>query len=121
MKPDDAVSFWQAQSKLMWSRVQTTSVIEAGTLTGWYKVWEDQHPYLGVAILLLGTGILFIVSLLMRRDSQYMDACERVAGDRMPSPSPPLLGLSGRRIAVALPLLLAIINVVLSFTTICFA
>lgn len=119
MNADDAVSFWQEQSKLMWSRVQTASVIEAGTLAGWYKVWGDQHPGLGVAILLLGAGLLVIVSLLMRRDSQYMAACERVAKDRMPSPTPPLVGLYGRRIAVALPFLLAIINVVLVFTMRC--
>lgn len=116
MNPDDAISFWQAQSKLMWSRIQTASVIEAGSLAGWYKVCGDKHPDLAVAILLLGAGLLVVVSLLMRRDSQYMYACEAVAKVRMPSPDPPLIRLSGRRMAVALPSILAILNVILVFT-----
>lgn len=120
MAEDDMVSFWQAQSNLMWSRVQTASVIEAGTLAGWYKVWGDKHLGLALAVLLLGVGLLVVVSLLMHRDSQYMDACERVASNRIPKPSSPFLGLSGRCIAVGLPLLLAICNLVLAFTMKCF-
>jgi len=120
MYQDDLVSFWQAQSKLMWSRVQTASVIEAGTLTGWYKVWLDNHPCLALAILLLGACLLVVVSLLMYRDSQYMAACEEKAEDRIPKPKDALLGLSGRHIAVCLPLLLAVMNIVLAITTKCF-
>ncbi|MBI5236348.1 MAG: hypothetical protein HY886_08890 [Deltaproteobacteria bacterium] len=117
MNPDDLVSYWTEQNKLMWSRMQTTAFIEAGTLTGWYKVCGDGHPALGAAILLLGYGLLVIVSLLIRRDSQYLDACSIAIADIMPTRlRPPLFGILGRHIAIALPLLLAIINVVLVFT-----
>ena|SRR3990167_3217774 len=112
----DAVSFWQAESKLMWSRIQTASAIEAGTLAGWYKIRADKHLGPAVAILIVGAILLVIVSLLMKRDSQYMDACEKIAGSRIPKPAPPLFGLSGRLIAVGLPLLLAICNIILAFT-----
>lgn len=116
MSDNDAVTLWQFQSKLMWSRIQTATVIEAGVLGGWYQLWESGRSALTVAILLLGAALLLVVSLLMRRDSQYMTACETRAGDRIPKPGPPLLKLKGRRIAVLVPLSLAICNVVLAFT-----
>jgi hypothetical protein len=113
MHEDDVLSFWRAQSELMWSRVQTASVIEAGTLAGWYKVLGDKHLVLAPAILGLGALLLVVVSLLMRRDSQYMDACETVAPNRIPEPNSAFLGLSGRKLAFALPLLLGICNLIL--------
>jgi hypothetical protein len=121
MKPEEAVKFWLEQSKLMWSRVQTASVIEAAALAGWYKLLRDNQLGTALVVLVLGAGLLVVVGLLMYRDSQYMVACERVAGDQMPQPSPPLFGLSGRRIAVGSPLLLASCNIVLAFTMKCFA
>jgi len=116
MTENNVAGFWQAQSKLMWSRVQTASVIEAGALVGWYRLWEDGHLCFAIAILGLGALLLAVVSLLMRRDSQYMDACEKFEPKVIPSPNPPLLRLRGRWIAFSVPLFLALCNIVLALT-----
>jgi len=115
MFEEDAVAFWQFQSKLMWSRIQTATVIEAGVLGGWYQLWRANYSRLAVAILVLGAVLLLVVSLLMHRDSQYMKTCETRAGERIPKPGTPILKVTGRQIAVLAPLSLAICDVVLVF------
>lgn len=110
---NDAVTIWQFQSKLMWSRIQTATVIEAATLGGWYRLWNvgrTVHLWLGMLVLLIGGCLLLIVSLLMRRDGQYMDKCEELAQGRIPSPENPKFGLHGRKIAPCVPLCLSVAN-----------
>lgn len=107
MKSDDAVKAWLEKSAQIWSRIQTVSVIEAGGLAGaWYSLHEVQNPKLALAIILLAGFLLVVVSLLMHRDAQYLSAFEKAAQD-FPKVDPPLLGISGRWIGVALPLILA--------------
>lgn len=113
---DDILSLWQFQSKLMWSRIQTSAVIEAAVIGGWYQTWNTSRSALSIAILLLGAFLLLIVSILMHRDGQYMTAYETIAGNRIPKIKKPFLGIKGHCIAVFIPSFLAIANIVLVFT-----
>lgn len=97
----------------MWSRVQTASVIEGGVITGWYALQCKTHE-VGAIILFLGTFLLVVTSLLMRRDAQYMTACEKTLKGSFPRPEKPLFGLSGRMLAVSILVLLALCNAVLA-------
>jgi hypothetical protein len=118
MKQEDAIKFWQEQSRLMWSRVQTASVLEAGTLGSWYTTWKDCFPSISIGILVFSVILLIIVSLLMRRDAQYMESCQRFLGDEFLRPERPLFGISGRLIAAIFPMILCLANISLVFFTI---
>jgi hypothetical protein len=107
--------YWRFQSSQMWSRIQTTSFVEAGVLTGWYTVYKEKAFFLGTMILLIGAVILIVIALLMLRDSQYMKACEKRIGNNFPRPDEPFLKISGRIIAVGLPILLAVSDIILVF------
>ncbi len=50
----------------------------------------------------------------MHRDSQYMNKCEEIAGEKLPKPKSPFLGIKGRKMAVGLPLFLGLLNVIFS-------
>jgi hypothetical protein len=104
---------WRFHSGQMWSRVQTASVIEGGVITGWYALHCKTHG-MGAIILFLGTFLLIVTSLLMRRDAQYMTACERKLKGAFPKPEKPLFGLSGRLLAVTILIMLALGNAVLA-------
>jgi hypothetical protein len=108
MTPDEAVKFWLEESKLMWSRVQTVSALEAATVGGWYATKSD--PNLGLAIMGVGTFLMLLICLLMKRDAQFMHACQAIAGDKMPPVAKPLFGLRGRHIAVIIPIVLVLAN-----------
>ncbi len=97
----------------MWSRVQTASVIEGGVITGWYAL-HCKTPGLSAIILLIGTFLLVTTALLMRRDAQYMTACEKSLKGSFPKPEKPLFGLSGRILAVLILSLLALGNAALA-------
>lgn len=98
----------------MWSRVQTVTAIEGGTLAAWYKVWTDKHFCLSIVLPLVGAVLLFGVWMLMKRDAQYMDCYQKIAGDKIPIPEEPYLGFSGRQMARWFPLFLIIVNIVLA-------
>lgn len=112
MTPNDAVKGWFDKSAHMWSRIKTVSAIEAGTLAAaWYALYEAKHFGLALSVILLATVLLIVVALLTHRDKQYMDALENIAGSEFPKVDDPFIkGLSGRKIAVGLPILLVIAN-----------
>ena len=105
--------FWRFQSGQMWSRLQTASFVEAGVLTAWYKFYQIKLYNLGTMVLSIGAILLIMIGLLMRRDSQYMEACEKKIGRSFPKPDKPFLKISGRIIAVCLPIFLAGIDLIL--------
>jgi hypothetical protein len=106
-----ALNIWIEQSKLLWSRLQTASVIEGATLAGWYQV--RTVGLLPQIVLVFGTLLLFILALIMRRDVAYLCAAKRKAGDLLPCP-PECCGMSGRRLALLAISLLIIGNLLLA-------
>ena len=115
MTREEAVKFWREQSNLMWSRIQTAAVVEAGGLTGWYYLFFKETSFgFWVSLLILGfSGILLLIlSVLMRRDAQYMDHCGKIAGNKLPRPTKkPLFGWNGRMIAIGIPFVLGVLNI----------
>lgn len=81
---DDAVKLWQFHRQILWSRIQTATVIEGATLGGWYKILGEHHAVLAGAILVFGAALLIAATLLMFRDGQYIEACEKAAMGRIP-------------------------------------
>ena len=71
-KEKNAIAFWQYESTMMWSRVKTVALIEAGGLAGAYKVWGD-------GLTSLATGILMLDRKSTRLNSSHTDI------SRMPS------------------------------------
>ena len=119
MRKEDAVALWKFQSQLMWSRTQTAAIIEAGTLAGWYKLFEEKH--LLIAQFLLGFGAIIIIGILilMKRDSQFLDRIRDENEQEIPRPSDPIFGLAGRRVAFILLYFIAICNLILILFTGC--
>lgn len=111
MNEDNVINFWLEQSKLMWGRVQTISAVEAGSLSGWFVIYKD-HQLLATGLLVLATLLLVLLALLMRRDADYMAACESEYPSLIPKPLvKPFCDLRGRDIAFGIPLMLAICNI----------
>ena len=76
----DAFSrLWSNQVNLFWSRIQTASAIEAGTLGGAYSLWKSQHPIFVLLLLVLAIWLLVLVWLMMTRDIDYQDAFRKLA------------------------------------------
>ncbi len=115
MTREEAVKFWREQSNLMWSRIQTAAVVEAGGLTGWYHLFfKNTHFgfFSSLAVLGLSGLLLLVISVLMKRDAQYMDRCGEIAGNKLPrTTGKPLFGWNGRKLAIGIPLALGEINI----------
>lgn len=114
LKKSDYLELWKFQSNLMWSRIKTTSTIVAAILTGSFYMSEKRWYLLINLILLFGSIFLFIMSILMHRDSQFMKMCKmKINSDTMgfenldefPKIEPLLKKWSGRRIAIYTPII----------------
>lgn len=111
MTKGELLRVWEKHSDLMWGRLQTVSLIEGGALAGWYQLSKEGDQHLGGAVLLLSLILLLGVSLLAKRDSDYIGGLEK---QNIPlnkhDVGSPLLGLHGRTIAIGVPLTLAFAN-----------
>ncbi len=91
-----SASRWVEQSKLLWSRLQTASVIEAAALAAAYKMCMDRRRCLQILVLALGMVLLLLVFFLMKRDAEWLDAFHEAAGDCLPKVKELFWGLKGR-------------------------
>lgn len=96
-RQDRIWKLWLERNRLLLSRVHTVTAAEAGILTGAFVLWK-REGHLELALLLLSVGGLLLVvgSLLMRRDAQYMAACQAMAPGFLPELEKPLFGVTGR-------------------------
>ena len=108
MKPETAATLWVEQSKMLWSRIKTASVIEAATLTAVYKLWNDDRKVTQIpeTVLIFSSLVLFCVIFLMIRDRQYMEVFNKLAEFEKPKD-----GGSGLRIGVLAIMILIFFNV----------
>lgn len=113
-----AVELWKHHSSFFFRELQTASFVEAAVLAGWYSLCP-QEEWLAVAVLVLGTMLLFVLSLMLRRHAQHIRAFKKAAGDFLPDVPGPFLGLSGRRLGFWTPVFLGVVNLLLAFLT-CF-
>ncbi len=106
---------WQTQSGLLWSRLQTASTLEVAAIAAWYAI-PSSSPTLRVAIAVLAGVLLLFVGLLAGRDSQYMDAIQKLP-DKWLSTAQSLLGIKGRWLAAGIPVFLALTDGALAIGT----
>jgi hypothetical protein len=104
MDPDKAADMWCEQSKLLWSRIKTASVIEAATLVAAYTLWRNNNSLLSCAILIVSCMLLFRVMKLMKRDQQYLKVFQELAKFDRPE------GESGTKIGTEAIWILIIFN-----------
>ena len=115
----DYLNWWQYQSTLMWSRIKTSTLLEAGLLGGGYKLWEANQILLLFLVFLCGSFLQLIISVLMHRDSQFMNTLKKIIDDDLPGMQKtgqfphigkPFLGMPGRVIAIGIPIFLVFFN-----------
>ena len=87
MNHDRTITLWINQSNLLWSRLQTASAIEAGSLAAAYNILPS-HKCWSVALLIAASLLLFGVLLLMMRDVQYLDAIRKYTAADVVIPKP---------------------------------
>ena len=110
-----AIELYMRQSEFMWRFQQTVALVEAGVFSGWYVLYKDQYPFLAIALLTVGIVILIILTLIIHRTSQYLNAFRKQALEELPESLPkPVLRIKSYLIAVAIPLLLIIFNFLLA-------
>jgi uncharacterized membrane protein YtjA (UPF0391 family) len=115
MTPDKAASLWKYQSQLLWNRIKTASIIEAGTLGATHALSHDekwQNTSLPCAVLFFSSLLLFCVILLMGRDHQYLETFRSIADFRKPEPSPK--GFSGINIGICAICVSIVFNIVVA-------
>ena len=108
MSPDTAAASWSKQSEMLWSRLQTVSAIEAGTIAAIYQLWKDDQKVFLVVTLIFASCLIFLISLLMVRDGAYLEAFRDKAGIDRPKGF-----LRGRVIGYVMMFSLIVVNLLL--------
>jgi len=103
----DAATLFTEQNKLLWGRLKTAYLIEAGALVAFY-VTAANAPWQSVVILLFSVFLLLLLFLLVCRDVQHLQQLNHPAVT-------PIRGLifdqlSGRLVALVVPATLLIAN-----------
>lgn len=118
MSSESAALLWINQSNLFWSRLQTVSAIEAGTLAAVYTLWNDKHKIILILISILAIWLLCLVGLLMTRDEKYLKLFEAPALIKRPDGI-----LKGRDVGYLILFSLMVINffiVLITLASFCF-
>jgi hypothetical protein len=104
------------QSKFFWSFQQIIVIVEVAIFSGWYTLFTAKLPMkiLSCGLLLFGIFILFVLFLIIRRASQYLEV---LRPDDMIVPKP-LFGIKTSNLGRMIPLSLMIFNVILIIYTI---
>ena len=105
------------QSKFFWQFQQLILLVETAVFSGWYKIRADHHSdafQLQVGILIIGIIVLFVLYLIIKRASQYLD----ILRPKDIEPKPPLFGIKSSLIGILIPTLLILFNLCLCFYTI---
>jgi len=111
--PEDAFKVWLEIYKLMWSRLQTMTIIEVAMFAGWYVLVKDSHPVLALALVTVVTALLGLLWWNTEIDVVAMTAFRDRYETKYELPNTGLKKHSGRRsgrmvhvVAVAVNLLL---------------
>ena len=114
--PNDT-SNWELfakQSEFFWRFQQMVALVEVGIFSGWYTLFHDNKTFLAAALIVFGNFILFVLFLLIKRASQYLNALRESAMRNLPtSVPPPLFGLATHKIGIAIPITLLLFNFLL--------
>ena len=116
MADKDSWDKFAEQSKFYWGFQQIIALVEVAVFSGWYTLYTAKPPMkmLACGLLLFGLFILFVLFLIIRRASQYLEA---LRPDDMVVPQP-LFGLKTSQLGRMIPVSLMTFNVILIVYTI---
>ncbi len=107
------------QSDFFWQFQQTVALVEIALFSAWYTLYKAQERILTIGVLIIGIFILFLLFLIIRRASQYLNAFRDAALQELPAKLPkPLFGLRTHKIGILIPISLIIFNLLLLVFTI---
>ena len=107
------------QSEFFWRFQQMVALVEAGVFSGWYTLFTNEMKFLAAALLAFGSFILFVLFLIVKRASQYLNALRGPALKALPTNiPPPLFNLPTHKIGFAIPIALLVFNVLLFVYTV---
>ena len=116
LKHEYAKLFYE-QNKLLWSRLQTAYLVEAGTLTAFYVLLKDRQPEIALGTCILGSVLLFVLLLILVRDVQFHTAMRQWLPLATISPTWRTLGIRGKYFAIVIPIVLIVANAILVLCT----
>lgn len=106
---------WAKQSELLWKLVVVVPVVEAAIVVAWYQVQSDGHARFAKLVLWFGILASLVVLAITWRVTQYLNSFRTAAGQLVPDVDDPKFGLSGYRIARAIPIMFVVIYLSLLF------
>ena len=116
MTDKDSWDIFAEQSKFFWSFQQIIVLVEIAIYSGWYTLYASEHSmkFLACMSLIFGIFILFLLFLIIKRASQYLE----VLRPKDIIVRKPLFGLKTSVLGWMIPISLIIFNVMLIFYTI---
>lgn len=112
------IELWKKQSELFWRTVYSVPFIGIAVFAGWFGLESGNNTILSGYILIAGILIMLVQVAILYRMSQYLNAFRHAADKLIPSVPPAFLGLTGYRIGVAVPVILAAFFSVMFFVDI---
>lgn len=82
------VDLWERRIQLFWSRLQTATAIQTGVMIAWYFLIQErkfEHSVASLALIVFGIILHWKILVIMQKDSEYIDAMTKKAGDCFPS------------------------------------
>ena len=79
------LKLWMEQSKLYWSRLQTSAAIETGILLAWWQIKDaKEHAWLNIPLLILGSVLHCCILAILERDGAYVDVLREYSNRAFP-------------------------------------
>lgn len=103
------VDLWKKQSELFWRTVYSIPLIGMAIFAGWYALESKEQFALSQYLLIAGILIMLVQMVILYRMAQYLNAFRGAADTLIPSVPSALLGLTGYRIGVAIPVILIVL------------
>lgn len=104
------------QGELMWRTAYAVPVIAISVFAGWFAMAKAPDPeFWQKAVLAVGVLAMLFNFLILRRMAQFFTAHGNTIEHLMPEVGDPLLKLTGNRLAMATPLLSAILFAAMLF------
>jgi len=104
------------QNNLLFSRIQTAYLIEAGTLAGYYVLMDRGYGGLAAGLIVLSVILLLLLLGILQRDAQILKKM-RDEGWLPLGRAPRWFGFSGKGLTLAVPIVLIIANLILASLT----
>ena len=105
---DRYVDLWMKQSQLFWQTVQQVPVLAGAIFAGWFALQSASHHVLALGLLVVGVLSMIVQVLVLLRMTQYLNAFRDAADRQIPTVPSSVLGLTGYRLGISIPCMVAI-------------